>query len=172
MRTNTSTLVAESSGLAECLDRLAAQKHDDRPISTYRLQFNRDFRFSDARALLPYLSALGITHCYASPLLKARAGSQHGYDITDHNAINPEIGTEDIVVVAEVDRLEMLAQTSEIEQQIRSSVVAALGIAVKKIFLVPPKWIVKSTAGKPARSATREKLLQEHPELSTEPVNL
>ncbi|MFL6304503.1 MAG: AMP-binding protein [Candidatus Sulfotelmatobacter sp.] len=85
---------------------------------------------------------------------------------------NPEIGTEDIVVVAEVDKLEMLAQTSEIEQQIRSSIVAVLGIAVKNIFLVPSKWIVKSTAGKPARSATREKLLQEHPELSTEPVNL
>jgi len=50
--------------------------------------------------------------------------------------------------------------------------VAALSIAVKKIFLVPPKWIVKSTAGKPARSATREKLLQEHLELSTEPINL
>jgi fatty-acyl-CoA synthase len=81
---------------------------------------------------------------------------------------NPEIGTEDIVVVAEVDKREMLAQASEIEQQIRSSVVAALGIAVKKIFLFPPKWIVKSTAGKPARSATREKLLLEHPELSPE----
>lgn len=85
---------------------------------------------------------------------------------------NPEIGTEDIVVVAEVEKLEMLAQASEIEQQIRSSIVAALGIAVKRIFLKPPKWIVKSTAGKPARSATREKLLQEHPELSTEPINL
>jgi len=85
---------------------------------------------------------------------------------------NPEIGTEDIVVVAEVEKLEMLAQASEIEQQIRSSIVAALGIAVKRIFLKPPKWIVKSTAGKPARSATLEKLLQEHPELSTEPINL
>jgi acyl-CoA synthetase (AMP-forming)/AMP-acid ligase II len=84
---------------------------------------------------------------------------------------NPEIGTEDIVVVAEVDKLEMVAQASEIEQQIRSSVVAALGIAVKTIFLVPPKWIVKSTAGKPARSATREKLLQEHSELSPESIN-
>jgi fatty-acyl-CoA synthase len=84
---------------------------------------------------------------------------------------NPEIGTEDIVVVAEVENLEILAQASEIEQQIRSSIVAALGVAVKMIFLKPPKWIVKSTAGKPARSATREKLLQEHPELSTEPVN-
>jgi acyl-CoA synthetase (AMP-forming)/AMP-acid ligase II len=85
---------------------------------------------------------------------------------------NPEIGTEDIVVVAEVEKYETLAQSSEIEQQIRRSIVAALGIAVKKIFVVPPKWIVKSTAGKPARSATREKLLQEHPELSPELINL
>lgn len=85
---------------------------------------------------------------------------------------NPEIGTEDIVVVAEVEKYEMLAQSSEIEQQIRRSIVAALGIAVKKFFVVPPKWIVKSTAGKPARSATREKLLQEHPELSPEAINL
>jgi acyl-CoA synthetase (AMP-forming)/AMP-acid ligase II len=85
---------------------------------------------------------------------------------------NPEIGTEDIVVAAEVEKQEMLPQTSEIEQQIRGSIVAALGIAVKKIFLVPPKWIVKSTAGKAARSATREKLLQEHPELSQEALNL
>jgi fatty-acyl-CoA synthase len=84
---------------------------------------------------------------------------------------NPEIGTEDIVVVAEVENQEMLAQTSGIEQQIRSSIVAALGIAVKMIFLKPPKWIVKSTAGKPARSATREKLLREHPELSPESIN-
>ncbi len=79
---------------------------------------------------------------------------------------NPESGTQDIVVVAEVDQQEMLARAAEIEQQIRGSIVAALGIAVKTIFLKPPKWIVKSTAGKAARSATREKLLQEHPELS------
>jgi len=85
---------------------------------------------------------------------------------------NPEIGTEDIVVVAEVEKQEMFAQVAEIEQQIRSSIVAALGIAVKKIFLVAPKWIVKSTAGKPARSATREKLLREHPELLPESINL
>jgi fatty-acyl-CoA synthase len=98
-------------------------------------------------------------------------------DIHDGRAIamgiyNPEIGTEDIVVVAEVENQEMLAQTSEIEQQIRSSIVAALGIAVKMIFLKPPKWIVKSTAGKPARSTTREKLLREHAELSPESINL
>jgi len=95
MRTNVATLMADSAGLAECLDRLAARKHADRPVSTYRLQFNREFRFVHARALVPYLHALGITHCYSSPLLKARAGSAHGYDITDHNSLNPEIGSEE-----------------------------------------------------------------------------
>ncbi len=63
------------------------------PLSTYRLQFNRDFTFNQAREIVPYLSALGISHLYASPYLKARPGSRHGYDIIDHNALNPEIGT-------------------------------------------------------------------------------
>jgi (1->4)-alpha-D-glucan 1-alpha-D-glucosylmutase len=93
MRANGATLMTEPVGLAECLDRLAARKHADRPVSSYRLQFNRNFRFADAQALVPYLRALGISHCYASPLLKARAGSGHGYDITDHNTLNPEIGS-------------------------------------------------------------------------------
>ena len=63
------------------------------PLSTYRLQFNRDFTFNQAREIVPYLRKLGISHLYASPYLKARPGSQHGYDIIDHNALNPEIGT-------------------------------------------------------------------------------
>jgi len=63
------------------------------PLSTYRLQFNRDFTFNQAREIVPYLSALGISHLYASPYLKARPGSRHGYDIIDHNTLNPEIGT-------------------------------------------------------------------------------
>ncbi|MDR3632869.1 MAG: malto-oligosyltrehalose synthase [Isosphaeraceae bacterium] len=62
--------------------------------STYRLQFHAGFTFRDACAIVPYLSELGITHCYASPYLQARAGSQHGYDITNHRALNPEIGSE------------------------------------------------------------------------------
>ena len=62
------------------------------PVATYRLQFNRDFTFEQARELVPYLGDLGISHCYASPFLKARPGSMHGYDIIDHNAFNPEIG--------------------------------------------------------------------------------
>jgi (1->4)-alpha-D-glucan 1-alpha-D-glucosylmutase len=65
------------------------------PVATYRLQLNRDFTFAQATEIVPYLSTLGISHCYVSPCLKARAGSMHGYDIVDHNSLNPEIGTPD-----------------------------------------------------------------------------
>lgn len=63
------------------------------PLASYRLQFNNGFTFNDARFIVPYLHELGISHCYASPILKARKGSSHGYDIVDHNALNPELGT-------------------------------------------------------------------------------
>src|SRR5689334_19848766 len=63
------------------------------PVSTYRLQFNRDFRFVDAIRIVGYLHDLGITDVYASPILKARPGSTHGYDVIDPTQINPEIGT-------------------------------------------------------------------------------
>jgi (1->4)-alpha-D-glucan 1-alpha-D-glucosylmutase len=63
------------------------------PVSTYRLQFNSKFTFRDATRLVPYLHELGITDIYASPYFKARPGSQHGYDIIDHNSLNSEIGT-------------------------------------------------------------------------------
>ncbi len=79
---------------------------------------------------------------------------------------NPDLGTEDIVVVAEVGHKEMLRDAAQIEQELRARVVSSMGVAVRLIYLKPPKWIVKSTAGKPARAATREKLLQEHPELN------
>jgi len=64
------------------------------PRATYRLQLNENFTFDDAAAVVPYLKALGISHVYASPFLKARAHSQHGYDIVDHNVLNPELGGE------------------------------------------------------------------------------
>ncbi len=64
------------------------------PRATYRLQFNRDFTFADAAELAPYLAHLGISHLYASPWLKARLGSTHGYDIVDHAVFNPELGGE------------------------------------------------------------------------------
>jgi (1->4)-alpha-D-glucan 1-alpha-D-glucosylmutase len=64
------------------------------PVSTYRLQLTASFGFDQAAAIVPYLTALGISHLYASPFLKARAGSPHGYDVVDHNAFNPELGGE------------------------------------------------------------------------------
>jgi (1->4)-alpha-D-glucan 1-alpha-D-glucosylmutase len=63
------------------------------PTATYRLQFHRGFRFVDAERIVPYLHELGISHVYASPFLAARSGSTHGYDIIDHGALNPEVGT-------------------------------------------------------------------------------
>ena len=64
------------------------------PIATYRLQLTADFNFDAAADVVPYLKALGITHLYASPFLKARKGSTHGYDIVDHTKFNPELGGE------------------------------------------------------------------------------
>ncbi|HEV2694661.1 MAG TPA: malto-oligosyltrehalose synthase [Verrucomicrobiae bacterium] len=65
------------------------------PRATYRLQFNGQFRLSDALVLVPYFHALGISHLYASPLFKAAPRSSHGYDVADYTEINSEIGTED-----------------------------------------------------------------------------
>jgi (1->4)-alpha-D-glucan 1-alpha-D-glucosylmutase len=62
------------------------------PVASYRLQLNRNFDFAAAEAIVPYLSELGITDIYASPILKAREGSVHGYDVLDPNQINPELG--------------------------------------------------------------------------------
>jgi (1->4)-alpha-D-glucan 1-alpha-D-glucosylmutase len=65
------------------------------PTATYRLQFTPSFGFEHARKVVPYLAALGISHIYASPIFKARKGSQHGYDIVDPNQLNPELGVAD-----------------------------------------------------------------------------
>jgi len=62
------------------------------PRATLRLQLNRDFTFADVERHVPYFAALGISHIYTSPLLTARPGSVHGYDIVDHGTINPELG--------------------------------------------------------------------------------
>jgi (1->4)-alpha-D-glucan 1-alpha-D-glucosylmutase len=63
--------------------------------ATYRLQFNHGFTFRDAIGLVPYLAQLGVSHIYASPIMEARPGSTHGYDIVDHNRLNPEIGSDE-----------------------------------------------------------------------------
>jgi (1->4)-alpha-D-glucan 1-alpha-D-glucosylmutase len=65
------------------------------PLATYRVQLTKDFTFDDAAKLAPYLKTLGVTHLYASPFLKARPGSTHGYDIVDHDRLNPELGGDD-----------------------------------------------------------------------------
>jgi (1->4)-alpha-D-glucan 1-alpha-D-glucosylmutase len=60
--------------------------------ATYRLQLSGSCGFREATGLVPYLAALGVSHVYASPITEARPGSAHGYDIIDHNRLNPELG--------------------------------------------------------------------------------
>jgi (1->4)-alpha-D-glucan 1-alpha-D-glucosylmutase len=79
------------------------------PIATYRLQLTADFDFDAAAAIVPYLKALGISHLYASPFMKARKGSTHGYDIVDHTRLNPELGGE-----AGFERLSRALQTHDL----------------------------------------------------------
>jgi (1->4)-alpha-D-glucan 1-alpha-D-glucosylmutase len=64
------------------------------PLSCYRLQFNRDFTFRDASNILNYLTRLGVTDIYSSPLLQSRSGSGHGYDATDPTRIDSDLGSE------------------------------------------------------------------------------
>ncbi|NWA81266.1 malto-oligosyltrehalose synthase [Pseudomonas sp. D2002] len=67
----------------------------DLPLrATQRLQFHKGFTLDDAVPLVPYFARLGISHLYASPLLSARAGSMHGYDVVDPTTVNPELGGE------------------------------------------------------------------------------
>ena len=65
------------------------------PRATMRLQFHKDFSFDDGARQAPYLAALQVSHLYASPILKARPGSMHGYDVIDPTLVNPELGGED-----------------------------------------------------------------------------
>lgn len=64
------------------------------PVSTYRIQFHKDFTFSDLERVIPYLDKLGVRTIYASPIFDATPGSTHGYDSVNPHRINPEIGTE------------------------------------------------------------------------------
>jgi len=73
---------------------MTEKKHPRIPTCTYRLQFNRWFTFAQAREIVPYLEALGVTDVYASPYFQAGSNSLHGYDITDHNKLNAVIGSQ------------------------------------------------------------------------------
>src|SRR4051812_33639857 len=96
-RTQGSSALAklQTADYSGALDRLAARDTRHGPLVTYRLQFSSQFRFAQALELVEYFSALGVSHLYSSPIFRARAGSTHGYDITDHNRLNPEIGSEE-----------------------------------------------------------------------------
>jgi (1->4)-alpha-D-glucan 1-alpha-D-glucosylmutase len=65
------------------------------PRATYRVQFNPQFTFQDAKAIVPYLAALGISHLYASPILQARPDSTHGYDTSDYSRLNEQLGSDE-----------------------------------------------------------------------------
>ncbi len=74
--------------IAECL----SSRHV--PSATYRLQLNSNFSFDDAKRLVPYLNALGASDVYLSPILQARPGSAHGYDVCDHSRVSEDLGGE------------------------------------------------------------------------------
>jgi (1->4)-alpha-D-glucan 1-alpha-D-glucosylmutase len=80
--------------MRECVDRVI--KSDARvPVSTYRVQMHKDFNFADAQAIAGYLKNLGIGDFYSSPIFEARPGSMHGYDVTRHDRLNPELGGDE-----------------------------------------------------------------------------
>src|SRR3984893_15023663 len=64
------------------------------PRATMRLQFHKGFTFDDAARQVSYLAALDVSHLYASPIMMARAGSMHGYDLGDAPRVNPELGDQ------------------------------------------------------------------------------
>ena len=71
---------------------MAADAEKPIPRATYRVQLRADFGFDRTAEIADYMARLGVSHLYASPYMKARPGSTHGYDIVDHNALNPELG--------------------------------------------------------------------------------
>ena len=84
----------EAEAVFEAEARAAAETPLRRAGATYRLQVHKAFTFEDVRRIVDYLHRLGITDCYLSPVLAARPGSTHGYDVFDHRRLNPEIGDE------------------------------------------------------------------------------
>lgn len=94
MQVASATLSRTESPVINCIEKtLHAEARA--PLSTYRLQLHAGFNFADAEALLPYLRRLGIGDCYLSPVFEARPGSMHGYDVTRHDRLNPELGGDE-----------------------------------------------------------------------------
>src|SRR6201990_838509 len=83
-----------STEMKNCVERVL--RLDARvPVSTYRVQMHKDFTFAHAQSITHYLKQLGIGDFYSSPIFEARPGSMHGYDLTRHDRLNPELGGEE-----------------------------------------------------------------------------
>ncbi len=80
-----------STDMDECIDKIL-HSEARRPVSTYRVQMHAKFNFADAQAISGYLKKLGIGDFYSAPIFEARPGSVHGYDVTRHDRLNPELG--------------------------------------------------------------------------------
>ena len=96
---------------------------------------------------------------YAHPCIHDGRSVAFGLD-------NPDLGTKDLVVVAEVNDENDLGQRRQIVAEIREQILAEIGVSPRTIYLVSPKWVVKSTAGKSARSTNLAKFLLENPEFA------
>jgi (1->4)-alpha-D-glucan 1-alpha-D-glucosylmutase len=85
---------SQSTAISEIRKRIEQRRAQ--PVATYRLEFHKShFTFRDAAAVVPYLAALGISHVYASPYLRAFSGADHGYAIVDYSQLNPALGSEE-----------------------------------------------------------------------------
>ena len=132
------------------------------PVKTESMnEFYEAFARQGLRHRSPTKSMLVV--CHLSVIMQSPAEWVNRVAV---GIFNPNLGTQSLVVAAEVQRHELLENGVQIEREIRASVFADLGLAVRFLFLKPHRWIVKSTAGKTARSTTREKLLREHPDLA------
>lgn len=87
-------LCPDDAIVAETLRQLALRGTPP-PTGTYRLQFHQGFGFREAIAVVDYLAALGVSHIYASPLLQALPGTQHGYDVCDHAHFDTALGGDE-----------------------------------------------------------------------------
>jgi (1->4)-alpha-D-glucan 1-alpha-D-glucosylmutase len=89
-----STAYENQEPIQDCIGRML-HAEARAPLSTYRMQLHGAFNFADVEAVLPYLRRLGVGDCYLSPVFEARPGSMHGYDVTRHDRVNPELGGEE-----------------------------------------------------------------------------
>lgn len=84
-----------STWTADVADAASSWRTTDDPGATYRVQLGREFGFAQLEEHLGYFAALGITHLYLSPIMQARDGSDHGYDVVDPTAVSTVLGGED-----------------------------------------------------------------------------